>query len=246
MKPTKKRGPLLFSLLLHGIALGAFAFLTSPTPSPLPTVESGGESGETSSLEEESIRVVLSKPKVPQPKTPANAPKRILSTAPEVAVVVLPPLPDPVPSVEQAAPVETPTEPKETPAKAETPAKKSSKPTLAKGKGKGTGDGSGNAKGSGRGNGNGSGNSPVTYRKRASLDYPRSAQRAKQEGSVRLSVFVSATGQASEIKILKSSGYPNLDAAAVSCARKSLYQSALREGNPIAAWVEASFRFQAD
>ena len=246
MKPTNKRGPLLFSLLLHGIALGAFAFLTSPTPSPLPAVESGGESGETSSLEEESIRVVLSKPKIPQTKIPAKAPKRILSTAPEAAVVVLPPLPDPVPQVEQVAVVETPPEPIETPAKAENTAKKSSKPTLAKGKGKGTGDGSGNAKGSGRGNGAGNGNSPVTYRKRASLDYPRSAQRMKQEGTVRLSVFVSASGQPNDIKIVKSSGVPNLDAAAVSCAKKSLYQSALRDGKPIDAWVEASFRFQAD
>ena len=236
----------MFSLLLHGIALGAFAFLTTPSPSPLPAVESGGESGETSSLEEESIRVILSKPKVKQPKIPAKAPKRILSTAPEVAVVVPPPRPDPVPVVEQAAPAETPPEPAETPAKADNAAKKSSKPTLAKGKGKGTGDGSGNAKGAGRGNGNGSGNSPVTYRKRASLDYPRSAQRLKQEGSVRLSVFVSASGQASEIKVVKSSGFPNLDAAAVSCARKSLYQSALHDGKPIDAWVDASFRFQAD
>jgi len=66
-----------------------------------------------------------------------------------------------------------------------------------------------------------------------SATYPRSSQRRGEEGTVLLSIEVLASGKAGKVKILKSSGYRRLDAAAVNAAKKTSYTPAMQFGRTV-------------
>jgi protein TonB len=87
---------------------------------------------------------------------------------------------------------------------------------------------------------------PVQYIRRATLSYPAAAKRQKQQGVVKIRVRIDASGDLLTAEITTSSGFPLLDEAALRCARTSRYRAATRNGKPVAAWSDASFRFDLD
>ena len=65
-------------------------------------------------------------------------------------------------------------------------------------------------------------------------DYPPLATRLGHEGSVVLSFTVGADGGVSNVTVVQSSGFPELDAAAIPCAEKWQYKPAEENGAPVA------------
>lgn len=74
--------------------------------------------------------------------------------------------------------------------------------------------------------------------------YPIVAVRKRQEGTVLLEVMVSASGAATDVRVLRSSGHRDLDRSARDhVLRAWSFQPALRDGQPIAARVRIPIEF---
>ncbi|HEX3652541.1 MAG TPA: energy transducer TonB [Rhizomicrobium sp.] len=67
--------------------------------------------------------------------------------------------------------------------------------------------------------------------------YPQVSQRAGEEGTVVLAVYVNDSGQAEKVDIAKSSGYGDLDTAAVETAFNWHYVPAVRGGETASDWA---------
>ncbi|QDE39454.1 energy transducer TonB [Luteibacter pinisoli] len=78
----------------------------------------------------------------------------------------------------------------------------------------------------------------------SSLEYPPSAVDAGEQGTATVRALVEATGRASHITIETSSGYPDLDAAAVRSVSQWTFKPAMKSGKPEASWVRVPLAFQ--
>ena len=76
--------------------------------------------------------------------------------------------------------------------------------------------------------------------------YPWISRAQGHQGRVVLSVWVSAEGQADELAVLKSSGYPTLDRAAVAAVQRWRFTPARRAGNNAASLLYVPVVFRLD
>lgn len=67
--------------------------------------------------------------------------------------------------------------------------------------------------------------------------YPEQAQRAGEQGIVVLNVYVAWNGKPQKVDVAKSSGYRDLDNAAVETAANWHYVPALHDGNTASDWA---------
>ncbi|MGB8167438.1 MAG: energy transducer TonB, partial [Chthoniobacteraceae bacterium] len=74
--------------------------------------------------------------------------------------------------------------------------------------------------------------------------YPPTARRAKQQGEVILRVQVGADGSARQVTLKRSSGFPELNAAAISAVQRWKFEPARAAGVAIPAEVDVPVRFQ--
>ena len=74
----------------------------------------------------------------------------------------------------------------------------------------------------------------------ASRFYPEASMRLNEEGTTLISFKVMTDGSVSDVTVSKSSGFPRLDEAAISCAGKWRYKPATQEGNPVEASWQAN------
>ena len=74
--------------------------------------------------------------------------------------------------------------------------------------------------------------------------YPESARRLRQTGVVRLLVTVDASGFVSSIAVAESSGFEQLDRAALQAVRQWRFKPASLAGVSIASQVEVPIRFE--
>jgi len=82
-------------------------------------------------------------------------------------------------------------------------------------------------------------------RKNKQPEYPPSAKRLKQQGTVVLALFVGLDGRVGEAKIATSSGFPVLDEAALKEALRSWrYSPGIKNGVPTAMWMYANVVFK--
>jgi protein TonB len=73
--------------------------------------------------------------------------------------------------------------------------------------------------------------------------YPEAARRAGAQGTTMLKVRVSADGTVGEIVIERSSGHPELDAAAAEAVGRWRFAPARRRGEPVDVWILLPIRF---
>ena len=73
--------------------------------------------------------------------------------------------------------------------------------------------------------------------------YPRAARRAGHQGRVLIDAEILSSGRVGNATVLESSGYANLDEAALKAAEKSRFNPASREGIPIESSKQLVFRF---
>ena len=75
-------------------------------------------------------------------------------------------------------------------------------------------------------------------------DYPPISRSLNEQGTVLVQFTIGADGSISNVKVERSSGYPQLDNAAVSCVSEWSYHPAMQDGKPIAVSYEAKVLFQ--
>lgn len=73
--------------------------------------------------------------------------------------------------------------------------------------------------------------------------YPVLAQRRHQEGDVILKVLVLPNGEVGDVAVLRSSGFAQLDAAALNGVGGWYYVPAVRRHRPVPAWTKVRVRF---
>lgn len=73
--------------------------------------------------------------------------------------------------------------------------------------------------------------------------YPTALQRAGVGGSVKLQLWVDASGRVDHIQMRESSGYQSLNAAAMRAATQLRFKPATRAGDPVGTWVEFTVNF---
>ena len=67
--------------------------------------------------------------------------------------------------------------------------------------------------------------------------YPPAAQRAGEEGTVIVRVFVSESGRPQRANIAKSSGFEDLDTAAIETTMNWRFVPAIRGGSTVSDWA---------
>jgi protein TonB len=76
--------------------------------------------------------------------------------------------------------------------------------------------------------------------------YPEIALRRDEQGRVMLRVSVSADGTPLQVEVARTSGYPSLDAAALSAVRQWRFVPATQAGIAVAAIAEVPVRFRIE
>ncbi|RAN81821.1 hypothetical protein B5P43_08900 [Bacillus sp. SRB_336] len=78
----------------------------------------------------------------------------------------------------------------------------------------------------------------------APIQYPSSAVSAREEGTVLVMAEVDVSGRVVGAKVEKSSGYLDLDAAALQSISGWTFLPGTKEGKPTAQWIRLPVRFQ--
>ena len=76
-------------------------------------------------------------------------------------------------------------------------------------------------------------------------EYPPASRRAGETGTVQLRCLVSESGRCSEVSVVKSSGHPRLDEAAVKEVQRNWkFVPGKEDGKPVAAWHTFAVTFR--
>jgi protein TonB len=86
----------------------------------------------------------------------------------------------------------------------------------------------------------------ASYRGNPPPAYPLASRRHHETGTVRLRLLVQADGQVGAVEVLRSSGFPRLDQAAVAAVRQWRLLPARRGETAVAAWYELPLTFQLE
>ncbi|WP_372830838.1 energy transducer TonB [Pontibacterium sp.] len=86
----------------------------------------------------------------------------------------------------------------------------------------------------------------ASYRHQTAVPYPKLARRRGQEGTVWLNVQVDTAGEVSDIEVLESSGFSQLDQAALKTVRRWHFIAARRDGQAEVSYVKIPVKFQLD
>ena len=85
---------------------------------------------------------------------------------------------------------------------------------------------------------------PADYLANPKPSYPSLSRRRGEEGTVRLNILVNPDGSVARLELVKSSGHPRLDRAAIDTVQSSWkFEPARQGGMPVAAWVIVPIQF---
>jgi protein TonB len=80
--------------------------------------------------------------------------------------------------------------------------------------------------------------------KRVDPVYPAGARRDGEQGTGMFKVLVDEKGHPLDVQVLKSSGFPRLDAAALEAIRKWVFSPAMQNGQGVQSWTRVQVAFQ--
>lgn len=107
-----------------------------------------------------------------------------------------------------------------------------------------SGTGQGDGTGSGTGDGNGIEIAHADYGANPAPQYPARSRRRAEQGTVILHVLVAADGLVKRVEIAESSGFDDLDRAALETVRiRWRFVPARHDGHPVESWVLVPIRF---
>jgi len=84
------------------------------------------------------------------------------------------------------------------------------------------------------------------YARRVEAIYPEEAQRRHQQGQVTVMIYINEAGVLDKVEIVKSSGYPLLDAAAVKAVKESQFNAEFVGAIPVGSLAEQTFTFRLE
>lgn len=76
------------------------------------------------------------------------------------------------------------------------------------------------------------------------LKYPPKAREAGWEGRAVINVLVNNDGGVADTKVLRTSGHPSLDEAAIAAIKNTKWRPAMQRETPVAVWVAIPVNFQ--
>jgi len=79
--------------------------------------------------------------------------------------------------------------------------------------------------------------------KKCTVEYPKAALMNEEQGTTTASFFVSAEGSVTESKLEKSSGFKNLDRAALKSISACKFKPGTKDGAPAATWTRVDYAF---
>lgn len=82
--------------------------------------------------------------------------------------------------------------------------------------------------------------------RKATISYPVEAKRLKQQGTVEVRIQVSLPGRPDKVEVIKSSGFPLLDEAAIEAASRSRYRPAYKGNRPIPSVFTKPYTFKLE
>jgi protein TonB len=85
-----------------------------------------------------------------------------------------------------------------------------------------------------------------TFAQQATHVYPPEAARRHQQGTVILMLYINGNGTLDKIEIVKSSGFPLLDAAAIKEMKQSRFEPAMDGAIPIRSRAQASVTYRLE
>ena len=88
--------------------------------------------------------------------------------------------------------------------------------------------------------------SAVQYLEPPRLEYPRLSSRLGESGRVMVRVYIDEAGLPRDVQVSRSSGYPRLDAAAVSAVRQARFRPYTEDGRPTAGWAFIPLAFDLE
>lgn len=74
--------------------------------------------------------------------------------------------------------------------------------------------------------------------------YPEQEAKQNHQGTVTLRFLVGADGKVKESRVMKSSGYPDLDDAALVAISKCRFNPLIANGKPVDAWIPVQYDWQ--
>ena len=87
---------------------------------------------------------------------------------------------------------------------------------------------------------------PPRPRRSIRPDYPKNARLRGEQGNVVLEFRVDATGAVESVSVVMSSGFPELDAAALRAVRQARFRPAESDGRPVASTARLTLSFRLD
>jgi protein TonB len=86
----------------------------------------------------------------------------------------------------------------------------------------------------------------MTVSRRVEPVYPAGSRRDGEQGTGMYRVLVDEKGRPMSVEVLKSSGFPRLDEAAMTAIRKWMFKPAVQNSQPVRSWtrVQVAFRLE--
>ena len=74
--------------------------------------------------------------------------------------------------------------------------------------------------------------------------YPAGSRRDGEQGTGMFKVLVDEKGRPLDVQVLKSTGFPRLDTAALEAIRKWVFSPAMQNGQGVQSWTRVQVAFQ--
>jgi protein TonB len=82
--------------------------------------------------------------------------------------------------------------------------------------------------------------------KNCKADYPKASLMNEEQGTVSMSFLVAADGSVVESKVDKTSGFKNLDKAAIKSLSACKFKPGTKDGAPAQTWTKVDYAWKLD
>ena len=82
--------------------------------------------------------------------------------------------------------------------------------------------------------------------KNCKADYPKASLMNEEQGTVSMSFLVNADGSVAESKLDKTSGFKNLDKAAMKSISACKFKPGTKDGAPAQTWTKVDYAWKLD
>ena len=85
---------------------------------------------------------------------------------------------------------------------------------------------------------------PVFDAEQCKAGYPERARQNKEEGDITLSALVTAQGKVLDVKVEKSTGFRELDKAAIVAVARCTFVPASKDGSAVESWTTVHYSWK--